>query len=134
MFGTGQAANQSLVLEKEEAQQGANPKDEKWAAGTAGPQESSEEIRAGSTSPNLGELLAELKSFYDLVAEECSTLQVLLQLLPHPSDIHDASPEEACREIMELIADVMRVGTNLAPTLDRLLRLTERMLQNNGQS
>jgi hypothetical protein len=42
--------------------------------------EPSGEIQAGSTSPELGQFLGELKSFCDLVAEERSTLNVLPSL------------------------------------------------------
>jgi hypothetical protein len=54
--------------------------------------------------------------------------------LPEPNDLHDTNPEEMRRDIMELVAESRRVGRKLVPTLDRLLRLTERMLQNNRQS
>lgn len=90
-------------------------------------------LQAGSTSPGLAEFLGELKSFCDLVAEERSTLSVLLHLLPEPDDLHDTNPEEMRRDIMELIAESRRVGRKLVPTLDRLLSLTERMLQNDRQ-
>jgi hypothetical protein len=81
-----------------------------------------------------GELLDELKAFYDLVADERSTLKALLHLLPQPADLQEGNPEQARREIMELVADIRRVGRNVGPTLDRLLRLTERMLQATSQS
>jgi hypothetical protein len=35
---------------------------------------------------------------------------------------------------MELVADIRRIGRNVGPTLDRLLRLTERVLQTASQS
>ena len=95
--------------------------------------EASGEVKVGSPKPEAGELLEELKSFYDLVAEERSTLKALLHLLPQPGDLEAGNPEETRREIMELVADVRRVGRNVGPTLDRLLRLTERMLQTTLQ-
>ena len=91
--------------------------------------EASGEVKAGSPKPELGNLLEELKSFYDLVADERSTLKALLHLLPQPGDLREGNPEETRREIMELVADIRRVGRNVGPTLDRVLRLTERMLQ-----
>ena len=91
------------------------------------------EVKAGSPKPELGELLEELTSFHDLVAEERSTLKALLHLLPQSVDLQERNPEEARREIIELTADIRRVGRNVGPTLDRLLRLTERMLQTTLQ-
>ena len=95
--------------------------------------EASGEVKAGSPKPELGNLLEELKSFYDLVADERSTLKALLHLLPQPGDLREGNPEETRREIMELVADIRRVGRNVGPTLDRVLRLTERMLQTTLQ-
>ena len=95
--------------------------------------EASGEVKAGSLKPELGNLLEELKSFYDLVADERSTLKALLHLLPQPGDLREGNPEETRREIMELVADIRRVGRNVGPTLDRVLRLTERMLQTTLQ-
>jgi len=95
--------------------------------------EASGEVKASSPNSDAGELLAELKSFYDLLAEERSTLKALLHLLPQPGDLQEGNPEEIRRKIMELIADIRRIGRNVGPTLDRLLRLTERILQTSVQ-
>ena len=46
----------------------------------------------------------------------------------------EGSPDETRRQMMELIVDIRRVGRNVGPTLDRLLRLTGRMLQTTTQS
>ena len=92
------------------------------------------EVKASSGKSDAGELLEELKLFYDLVAEERSTLKALLHLLPQPGDPREGNPDETRREIMDLVADIRRVGRNVGPTLDRLLRLTERMLQIIPQS
>jgi hypothetical protein len=96
--------------------------------------EASVEVKASSGKSEAGELVEELKSFYDLVAEERSTLKALLHLLPQPGDPQEGNPEETRREIMELVTDIRRVGRNVGPTLDRLLRLTERMLQTIPQA
>lgn len=96
--------------------------------------ESSGEVKAGSARSALEELLAELKSFYDLVTEERSTLKALLHLLPNPGEVHDLSPDEARRDLLELAEDIRRVGKNVGPILDRLLRLTEQILQTTSQS
>lgn len=96
--------------------------------------EASGEVKASSPKSEVGELLEEFKSFYDLAAEERSTLKALLHLLPQPGDLRGENPEETRRQIMELIADIRRVGRNVGPTLDRLLRLTGRMLQTTSQS
>ena len=96
--------------------------------------EASGEVKASSPQSEVSELLEELKSFYDLAAEERSTLKALLHLLPQTGDLQEGNTEETRRQIMELIADIRRVGRNVGPTLDRLLRLTERMLQTTTQS
>lgn len=96
--------------------------------------DASGEVSASLPKSEAGELLEELKSFYDLVADERSTLKALLHLLPQPADVQEGNPEQTRREIMELVADIRRVGSNVGPTLDRLLRLTERMLQGTSQS
>jgi hypothetical protein len=96
--------------------------------------ETSGEAKATSPKSEAGELVEELKSFYDLVADERATLKALLHLLPQPGDLQERNPEQARREIMELVVDIRRVGRNVGPTLDRLLRLAERMLQTTSQS
>jgi hypothetical protein len=96
--------------------------------------EASGGVEGSSPKSAAGELLEELKSFYDLVAEERSTLKALLHLLPQPGDLQEARLQETRREIMELVADIRRIGRNVGPTLDRLLRLTERVLQTASQS
>jgi hypothetical protein len=96
--------------------------------------EASAEVKTSSAKPEAGDLLEELRSFHDLVADERSTLKALLHLLPQPGDPQEGNPEETRRQIMELAADIRRVGRNVGPTLDRLLRLTERLLQTIPQS
>jgi hypothetical protein len=95
--------------------------------------EASVEVQAGSPKYEPGELLEGLKRFHDLLAEERSTLKALLHLLPQPGVLEKGNPEETRREIMELVGAIRRVGSNVGPTLDRLLRLTERMLQTTLQ-
>jgi len=96
--------------------------------------EASAEVKTSSAKPEAGDLLEELRSFHDLVADERSTLKALLHLLPQPGDPQEGNPEETRRQIMELAADIRRVGRHVGPTLDRLLRLTERLLQTIPQS
>jgi hypothetical protein len=96
--------------------------------------ETSGEAKATSPKSEAGELVEELKSFYDLVTDERATLKALLHLLPQPGDLQEGNSEQTRREIMELVVDIRRVGRNVGPTLDRLLRLAERMLQTTSQS
>jgi hypothetical protein len=89
---------------------------------------SSEEASGGRTPIESRELVAQLKNFHASLMEERHQLKALLDELDSQDTLQPVVQEGPRPELAEMVSTLKKVGGRVEPVLDRLLALTNQML------
>lgn len=89
---------------------------------------SPEKASGGRTAIESRELVAQLKNFHASLMEERHQLKALMDELDSQDTLQPVVQEGPRPDLAEMVSTIKRVGGRLGPVLDRLLALTNQML------
>ena len=89
---------------------------------------SQEKASGGRTAIESRELVAQLKNFHASLMEERHQLKALMDELDSQAALQPVVQEGPPPDLAEMVSTIKRVGGRVGPVLDRLLALTNQML------
>ena len=91
---------------------------------------SSEGEQKNSAVAGINEIVGQLESFLDSIADQRRELKVLMDRLPSAGDLDRIKREALVREVDGLVDAIQQVGRSAGTVLEQVLGLTRQMLEN----
>ena len=87
-----------------------------------------ENVEGGHATVDMRQLVAHLESFRDSLIDRRQELRTVIEQIRSLENLHPLKAERPLNEQVEMVQTIQKVGSEVGPVLDRLLSLTQRML------